>query len=43
MLAGGKIKTQPLLSDTISMADIQEQGFKRLKTDKSLIKLLVKP
>jgi (R,R)-butanediol dehydrogenase/meso-butanediol dehydrogenase/diacetyl reductase len=43
MLAGGKIETQPLLSDTISMADIEELGFKRLKTDKSLIKLLVKP
>ena len=43
MLAGGKIQTQPLLSETIPMADIEEQGFKRLKTDKSLIKLLVKP
>jgi len=43
MLASGKIQTRPLLSDTIPMADIEEQGFKRLKTDKSLIKLLVKP
>lgn len=43
MLASGKIQTQPLLSDTIPLADIEEQGFKRLKTDKSLIKLLVKP
>jgi (R,R)-butanediol dehydrogenase/meso-butanediol dehydrogenase/diacetyl reductase len=43
MLASGKIQTKPLLSGTISMADIEEQGFKRLKTDKSLIKVLVKP
>ena len=43
MEASGKIQTRPLLSDTIPMADIEEQGFKRLKTDKSLIKLLVKP
>ena len=43
MLASGKIQTKPLLSDTISMVDIEELGFKRLKTDKSLIKLLVKP
>ena len=43
MLASGKIQTQPLLSDTIPMADIEELGFKRLKTDKSVIKLLVKP
>ena len=43
MLASGKIQTKPLLSDTIPMVDIQEQGFKRLKTDKSLIKLMVKP
>ena len=43
MLASGKIQTRPRLSDTIPMADIVEQGFKRLKTDKSLIKLLVKP
>jgi (R,R)-butanediol dehydrogenase/meso-butanediol dehydrogenase/diacetyl reductase len=43
MLAGGKIQTGPLLSDTIPMADIEERGFKRLKTDKSLIKLLVRP
>jgi threonine dehydrogenase-like Zn-dependent dehydrogenase len=43
MLASGKILTQPLLSGTIAMADIEEEGFKRLKSDKSLIKLLVKP
>ena len=43
MLASGKIQTKPLLSDTIPMADIETQGFERLKTDKSLIKLLVKP
>lgn len=43
MLAAGKIETGPLISDTIAMGDIEEQGFKRLKTDKSLIKLLVKP
>ena len=43
MLASGKIQTKPLLSETIAMADIEELGFKRLKTDKSLIKLLIKP
>ena len=43
MLAAGKIETGPMLSDTIAMAHIEEQGFKRLKSDKSLIKLLVKP
>ena len=43
MLAGGKIQTGPMLTDTIGMADIEELGFKRLKSDKSVIKLLVKP
>ena len=43
MLASGAIQTIPLLSDTIPMEEIEEHGFKRLKTDKSLIKLLVKP
>ena len=43
MLASGKVQTGPMLSGTIPMDDLEEQGFKRLKTDKSLIKLLVKP
>lgn len=43
MLARGKVRTGPMLSGTIPMENIEEQGFERLKTDKSLIKLLVKP
>jgi 2-desacetyl-2-hydroxyethyl bacteriochlorophyllide A dehydrogenase len=43
MIASGKIKTGPLLSDTIPLSDIQEQGFERVKADRSLLKVLVKP
>jgi 2-desacetyl-2-hydroxyethyl bacteriochlorophyllide A dehydrogenase len=43
MIAGGQVKTQPLLSGTIPLADIQTQGFERSKTDRNLLKLLVKP
>jgi len=37
------VDVKPLISDTIALADIQAQGFERLKEDKSLIKILVKP
>jgi threonine dehydrogenase-like Zn-dependent dehydrogenase len=43
MIGSGKVKTKPLLSDTISLGDIQTQGFERLKTDRNLLKVLVKP
>jgi (R,R)-butanediol dehydrogenase/meso-butanediol dehydrogenase/diacetyl reductase len=42
-MASGQVDVKPLISDTIALADIQAQGFERLKEDKSLIKILVKP
>ena len=42
-MASGQVDVKPLLSDIITLNDIQQQGFERLKEDKSLIKVLVKP
>jgi len=41
-MASGQVDVKPLISDIVGLNDIQ-RGFERLKTDKSLIKLLVKP
>jgi (R,R)-butanediol dehydrogenase/meso-butanediol dehydrogenase/diacetyl reductase len=42
-MASGQVDVKPLISDVIALADIQTEGFERLKVDKSLIKVLVKP
>ena len=42
-MASGEVNLKPLLSGVISLDEIQKEGFERLKTDKSLIKVLVKP
>ena len=42
-IASGQVDVKPLISDTIALNDIQTQGFERLKEDKSMIKILVKP
>ena len=42
-MARGQVNLDALLSDVIALEDIQTQGFERLKADKSLIKLMVKP
>ena len=42
-MASGQVDVKPLISDVIALADIQTNGFERLKGDKSLIKVLVKP
>ncbi len=42
-MGSGEVDLAPLLSDVIALDDIQTQGFERLKADKSLIKLMVKP
>jgi (R,R)-butanediol dehydrogenase/meso-butanediol dehydrogenase/diacetyl reductase len=42
-MASGQVDVKPLISDIIALDEIQSQGFERLKTDKSLIKVLVKP
>jgi (R,R)-butanediol dehydrogenase/meso-butanediol dehydrogenase/diacetyl reductase len=42
-MASGQVDVKPLISDVIALADIQTKGFERLKGDKSLVKLLVKP
>lgn len=42
-MASGQVDVKPLISDIIELKDIQEKGFERLKEDRSLIKVLVKP
>ncbi len=42
-LAAGRFKTDGMLSGVIPLADTVEQGFKRLKADRSLVKVAVKP
>jgi (R,R)-butanediol dehydrogenase/meso-butanediol dehydrogenase/diacetyl reductase len=42
-MASGQVDVKPLISDVIALEDIQSKGFERLKEDKSLIKVLVKP
>ena len=42
-MASGQIDVKPLISDIIELKDIQEKGFIRLKEDRNLIKILVKP
>jgi (R,R)-butanediol dehydrogenase/meso-butanediol dehydrogenase/diacetyl reductase len=41
-MASGQVDVKPLISDIIALQDIQ-RGLERLKSDKSLIKILVKP
>jgi len=43
LLASGRINAQPMISTTVGLDEIQKEGFERLKNDRSLIKLLVKP
>ena len=38
-----RINTELLVSDIISLADIEEKGFKRLISSKDIVKILVKP
>ncbi len=38
-----RINTEPLVSDIIPLADIEEKGFKRLISSKDTVKILVKP
>ena len=42
-MASGQVDVKPLISDIIPLADIQQKGFERLKSDRSLIKVLVEP
>lgn len=42
-MASGEVNLKPLLSGVIGLDDIQKDGFERLKADKSLIKVMVKP
>jgi hypothetical protein len=39
----GKINTQGLYSGTIPLRDVVELGFKKMKLDKSLVKLAIAP
>jgi len=38
-----KINTRALISDTISLDEVEEKGFKRLISSRDLVKILVKP
>jgi (R,R)-butanediol dehydrogenase/meso-butanediol dehydrogenase/diacetyl reductase len=42
-MQSGDVNVEPLLSDIVALDDIQAKGFEALKSDKSLIKVLVKP
>ena len=42
LLASGKINTDPLISDVISLVDIVEKGFERLIGSRDLVKILVR-
>jgi (R,R)-butanediol dehydrogenase/meso-butanediol dehydrogenase/diacetyl reductase len=42
-MASGQVDVKPLLSGVVPLAEIQSQGFERITSDKSLIKLLVQP
>jgi len=42
LLASGKINTDPLISDVISLVDIVEKGFERLIGSHDLVKILVR-
>ena len=41
-LAAGKISTDPLISDVISLGDLVEKGLERLVASQDLIKILIK-
>ena len=43
LLAQGRIKTDQYISDTISLEQIEEQGFKRLLSAPDVVKIMVKP
>ena len=43
LLGRKKFETAAMISDTISLKDINDKGFQRLLADKSLVKILVKP
>jgi 2-desacetyl-2-hydroxyethyl bacteriochlorophyllide A dehydrogenase len=42
-IAQGRFVTKNILSDIISLDDIVERGFKRLETDKTLLKVAIAP
>jgi hypothetical protein len=42
LLASGKINTDLLISDVVSLADIVEKGFQQLLGSRDLVKILVK-
>jgi threonine dehydrogenase-like Zn-dependent dehydrogenase len=43
LLAQGRIKTGPYISDTIPLDDILERGFKRLISAPDVVKIMVRP
>ncbi len=43
LLAQGKVNTELMLSDTISLDDIEARGFRRLLSSPEVVKILVKP
>ena len=43
LLAQGRIKTDQYISDTISLDQIEEQGFKRLLSAPDVVKIMVRP
>lgn len=42
-LAQKKINSKPMIGEVISLDDIQEKGFQRLKTSRDVVKVLVRP
>ncbi|MEW5723828.1 MAG: alcohol dehydrogenase catalytic domain-containing protein [Thermodesulfobacteriota bacterium] len=42
-LAKGRLRTGPLISDIIPLAEIEDRGFKRLLDTRDLVKILVRP
>jgi len=42
-LGRGELKVEQFISDIISINDLEEKGFKRLRATKDIVKILVKP
>jgi len=42
-LAQKRINSKPMIGEVISLNDIQEEGFQRLKTSRDIVKILVRP
>jgi (R,R)-butanediol dehydrogenase/meso-butanediol dehydrogenase/diacetyl reductase len=43
LLAQGRVDTKSIISDTISLDDIEERGFRRLLSSPDVVKILVRP